>query len=1131
MISNDQNEQEINKPLDIEDVLSGAEERQRKIRNALLILDTQTPQLSKRLAGIYEGMVLTSGIKRNPDRIAQVSHSARELTAILPRYFKGIPIPETDQDIAKESANIARQRGILKDLLNKHPDRSSLPDYLRDKFVDDWMEVNDYFIKSSKHEDLRNQKVSEISEKEFEAQLWRYEDLLCQVLVERTFFDGLSEIDKLLKIAAPTKDDTGELAKNISQPQHRRYFFQKCVNPQWLRLLKEIGAFSNPQPVQREGGYIRFLGWPESQYLSRVATDEPAEVFEIIKDLDSENQSVLDDFIDAAIKSPVEIASKYVDLIVKKKWIQNTYNLRLPDKIAELMEKLAEGNAMGGALKLARVLFDTKVDPPTKLSDDSEKPFSTVWHDAKPYFDEWRLGEIVKKKIKSLSAKDPKGLFDIYSSCLRQALELEKRAKTDEGFYDYSHIWRPNLGRARNSREDAKNILLGGLINLIDGQKDNQAILESFISSLRKHPLGLFRRVEIYLYLNSTVSFKKEVEELLSDKQTITAYNLRREYLPLLGKEFQNLSSSAQEKIIEIINEGPDIKKTDEMTEEQFARIKEDWKALYLSPIKKSLPYKEEKFYGQVVAKRGEPEVDDGEIHTWSGGQSPINAEELGKKSAEEVLAYLMDYQIPKDPFDRYSSTGLGMVFANIVAEEPSKYIPLAVQFTARKVRPIYIYHFINGLKEALKQDRCFEWAPVIDLFHHLTLKLDDVKKVSLPANRDEQDWDSVLRTISDVLGHALGQNKCEIPPEFKEKIWKIIVSLSENPEPTPEYEKRDGEGGLDPMTLAINTVRGEAMHAVINYGLWFARNCAKKEDEVKAPEYVTALLDKHLNTTNDPSLAIRSVYGWRVPNLFYLNKFWLENNKENIFPKDAPEYLLAAWEGYLANNVIKEVFTMLKQQYTEFIPYLNNFEKRGYRAADIDQRFPQHAMIVYANEPDHDDFTTKFFDSAPAKARAEAINFGGRVILRQLETLSDKERARKRLEDLWKSRVDSNADPEELMEFGWWFKNSPMQRKDTLDQMIKTLKATRGKIDVPYEIIEELVGCATEHPVESITILDQIARSESESHEVSYKKEEYRQIIRLVKKTKNTEATKIADALINHLGSRGFIDDFRDLL
>lgn len=1123
--------QEINKPFDTEDILSVAEERQRKIRDALLILDTQTPQLSKRLAGIYEGVVLTSGSKRNPDRIAQVSHSARELTAILPRYFKGIPIPETNQGAIRENPNNTRQRDILKDLLNRHPDRSSLPDYLRDKFVDDWMEVNDYFIKSSKHEDLKNQRVAEISEKEFDAQLWRYEDLLRQILVERTFFDGLSEIDKLLQIDNPTKNDIGELAKNISQPQHRRYFFQKCVNPKWLKPLKEIGAFSNPQPAQRDGGYIRFLGWPESQYLSRVTKDEPAEVFGIIKDLDSDNQSVLDDFIDAALKSPTDIASKYVDLIVGKKWIQNPYNLRLPDKVAELMEKLAEGNDVSGALRLARVLFDTKVDLPTIPPDDSKEPFSTVWRDAKPHFDEWRLGEIVKKKIKQLSAKDPKGLFDVFTSCLRQALELENRAKTDKGFYDYSHIWRPNLGRARNSREDTKNILLDGLTNLIEEQKNNQAALESFISSIQKHPLGLFRRVEIYLYLTSPVSFKREVEELLSNKQTITAYNLRREYLPLLGKEFQNLSSSAQGKIIRIINEGPDIQKTEEMTEEQFTRIKEDWKTLYLSPIKEFLPDDEEKFYSQVVAKRGEPEVDDGEIHTWSGGQSPIKDEELRKKSAEEALTYLISYQVPKDPFDRYSSAGLGMVFANVVAEEPSKYVLLATQFLAHKVRPIYIYHFINGLKEALKQNRCFEWESVIDLFHHLTLKLDDVEKISAPATQDEQDWDAVLRSISDVLGHALGQNKCEIPPRFREMVWEIITSLSENPEPTPEYEKRDSEGGLDPMTLAINTVRGEAMHAVVNYGLWFARNCAKKEDEMKVPEYVTALLDKHLDIANDPSLAIRSVYGWRLPNLYYLNKFWLEANKEKIFPKDAPEYLLAAWEGYLANNVIKEVFAMLKQQYIEFIPYLGIFEKRGYRAADVDQRFPQHAMIVYANEPDHDDFATKFFESAPVKARAEAINFGGRVILRQIETLSNKDWARKRLEDLWKSRVSNKADPEELMEFGWWFKNSPMQRKDTLDQMVKTLEVTKGKIDVPYEIIEELVGCATVYPIESITILDQIARSESESHEISYKKEEYGQIIRLVKEAKNVAATKTADALINYLGSKGFIDDFRDLL
>ena len=347
----------------------------------------------------------------------------------------------------------------------------------------------------------------------------------------------------------------------------------------------------------------------------------------------------------------------------------------------------------------------------------------------------------------------------------------------------------------------------------------------------------------------------------------------------------------------------------------------------------------------------------------------------------------------------------------------------------------------------------------------------------------------------------------------LREKVWAIILNLSEDPEPTPADEQRDGEGGLDPMTLAINTTRGEAIHAVVNYGLWVARNLEDKSVEVKMPPEMTALLDKHLDIKQDPSLAIRSVYGWRLPNLFYLNEPWLKANKEKIFPKTEPKYLLASWEGYLANNVIKELFTLLKQEYYDFIPHIGTVEKKGYRGADVEQRFPQHVMVIYVNEFEHDNFVNHFFKVATPKARAEAINFAGRVILRDLSGFSNKDEVKKRLCDLWDKRISlpqEEVSEEELQEFGWWFKVSPFKRKDTLVRMIKTLGFVKSKIDVPYEIVEELKSYAIEFPVETIKILDLLVKPKRETYEYLYKKDEYKEVIKLVKSTGNEEAKKM---------------------
>ena len=67
----------------------------------------------------------------------------------------------------------------------------------------------------------------------------------------------------------------------------------------------------------------------------------------------------------------------------------------------------------------------------------------------------------------------------------------------------------------------------------------------------------------------------------------------------------------------------------------------------------------------------------------------------------------------------------------------------------------------------------------------------------------------------------------------------------------------------------------------------------------------VFAVLEKHLDTSFDTSIAIRAVYGWRYPNLAYLDHEWAINRKEQIFPKnnEAIKYFNAAWSAFIAFN------------------------------------------------------------------------------------------------------------------------------------------------------------------------------------------------------------------------------------
>lgn len=1165
---------DISKPTNDGQALRFQEERQTKIWQALGGLDQK---FGPHLASMYEGIILSIQ-GNNPEKFSIVCHLARELSAILPRYIPDIPVRKespsneqileelnrivmildsnsqpTDNDtkireivknLSSNFQNQSFQRDQIKAIIDTHPALGTRPAYLNEEFVKQWMIVHKYFVKNSHHHELKNKNVSSNQKTDLEINWSTFEGLIHRVLVKEPFFGAIQEIDKILNISYPTENDADELMRLIVEFEHRRYFFGKCDNPDWLELLNKRGAFSSPQEPVKRDKYIQFVGWPESQYLARIANQRPKEVYEIIKDLTSENQSVLDDFLDAALKSPADTASQYVKIIIGKRWLRGLYNLRLPDKAADLMEKLAADGKTEEAISLASEIFSLHIYEPVQTSDDSNNQFSFIHPDAKPYFDEWQFGEIAQKKTKTLASLRPIDLFEVFVNKLQDALKLEKRfdSTSEDDFYEYSHIWRPNLEHVRNpNREDAKSVLIDSLIDLINVNKDNADIIAGFIEILQKHHQALFIRIEMLLYYIVSMPPLNDIERILTDKKIIISYNLRREYLPLLEKYFTQLSKNGQETILKIIDAGPNFEKTEDVSEEQFNAMVIHWQNLYYQRIEKFLPSPYKENFEKVSGKYGRAVDDDGEIEVtggWIGDESPLSEERLAELDAEEAIEYLGSYKEPEDAFPKSTSSGLGIIFSKVVSKNPEKYIPHANRLLKLKVKPLYIYQFLNGIRETIKDKKKLNWQPVIKLCYSIlfTNKTDESSEIELANNR-ELNWQSVRKAIVDLIRAILGDNDCDVPINLKEPIWKILLELSADDDPTPEYEKKDGGGNLDPMTLAINTVRGEAIHAVVNYGLWLARNYKKDGNKgiFKMPLEMQQVLENHLDPSKDPSLAVHSVYGWRLPGLFYLNRDWAISKLDVIFPsqKEMQLFFIAAFEGYLSNGVYKNIFEALKSIYWKAIGLLGkNQDKAGYRVADIDERLPQHLMVVYIRDPKHDDLIQHFFSDAPVKVRGQAINFLGRVIMREVSGYADKEIVIDRIGKLWDQRISSSGatETEELQEFGWWFKQSPFGRKDTINRLLKTLNISKGVINVAYEIIEELQEYALELPIETITALDLMARAEREYHEFSYKKEEYKEIIRRVKATGNTEAIQKSNDLINFLGSKGLIE-FRELL
>jgi diaminopimelate epimerase len=79
-------------------------------------------------------------------------------------------------------------------------------------------------------------------------------------------------------------------------------FFEKLSTPGWIQPLEEEAVFAEPPQLIREGDLISFPFWPQSRYLTRMASLAPEEVMEAILRIPAtDNTRIHEDFIGAAL--------------------------------------------------------------------------------------------------------------------------------------------------------------------------------------------------------------------------------------------------------------------------------------------------------------------------------------------------------------------------------------------------------------------------------------------------------------------------------------------------------------------------------------------------------------------------------------------------------------------------------------------------------------------------------------------------------------------------------------------------------------------------------------------------------------------------------------------------------------
>ncbi|MGD9212970.1 MAG: hypothetical protein PVI90_19450, partial [Desulfobacteraceae bacterium] len=641
-------------------------------------------RIDQKVADIYLGALKVLSDEDNPERHSQSAHSLREITGILSRK---VNLP---QESMKSKTRLKTK--IEKRFVEKS-EFLPLPAEEETKFLlKKWMELHDYFLKISHHGEPA-------VEEEFMTKFAEFENILSRFI--EAIPVTLDELDKLLNIESPQGDDVKTLSDLLKHPTHVQYFFSRLTSPDWLQPLSSQGFFLKIPEAFKEGNYTRFPNWPLSKYLIKVSGIKPKEVIDIIKKIPkTDNVGVHLDLVNCGLEMPSVYAKEMIQLA--KKWITNPYLTLVPNKIAELIVKLANDNETTAAADLLDTLLDVE------LQDKKEAIFS---RDAEPLFNSWAYNQILSEVVPTVFAKEPKEVLEILCMKLTKAISIESTENNVK--VEFSRFWRPAIEKSsQNFDRGVKNDLLSAIRDNLE----NLAVIntESFRSCygmLSKYDLSIFRRIEVHLMNKFPDLFRPEIKEFFSEKEILENDDLYHEKYHLLQDQYQELPKEIKEKILERIEEGPDLGEFEQNykdrkgklpTEEEKTEYKSRWQMMALYPIRDYIPLTwQEKM--KFLTQQGE--IDHPDYLSYhgpavKGSTSPISEEEFKKKSLKEILDFLRTWK-PSEKFFSPTREALGGIMRKVISENPKKYLQLSKD--VEELSPPYIYNFLQGYREALK--------------------------------------------------------------------------------------------------------------------------------------------------------------------------------------------------------------------------------------------------------------------------------------------------------------------------------------------------------------------------------------------------------------------------------------------
>ena len=940
----------------------------------------------------------------------------------------------------------------------------------------------------------------------------------------------------------PTQHQIDRAVQRMRSPEFAAYFLSRLENPEWVIPLKEKGLFASPPPpVAVEGGGATFAHWPASKYLAQMAKHVPSEVASVFGDIETNNVFVVGDMVDAALAMPADMAVTLVPVISRAAHA-GTLWIHFKDA-SELCVHLAEGGEVSGAIKLAEALFTPRFEQGQEQLSQRDQ----FWY---------RAG--LKEVVPALVVREPMGFLPKLCDWLKLAVDATKRVDRDSGA-DHSYWWRPAIEQhAQNRRDDFAGDMVGFVRSGFERAiRDGAVSLHDALEMIGRNSYLIFKRLRLHLINEFAEQNTDLARQVMMDQKLFDDHHYRHEYAVLVGRRLDLLTPEERDTWYGWVDSGPDMSDFNETPTERLGREptvqdcqnrRECWQFKKLHCVRKHLEGNRRAFYEGMLAKHGEPEL--AEFSTYmSGGAwgtiSPMTLADLTALTFAEAVEKVSAWKPQERRFIGPDTEGLADTFREYVATDPEAFSPHAETLIGRPA--IYVRVYITQMAEAVKARHQLDISALLKLCRWV-LKRPVEERTTIQEEGGalvDSNWqwtrDEISRFIKNICEAKVDDTPKYRMEGLREEIWHVVDTLSRDPSQSNIVHdtSKDDPRIQDYLTLGINSPRGKAVEAGLEYARWVANHIKRVEGEREVvaggfepiPE-VREMLEWHIAQENRSFEAL-TIIGLHLGLIYWIDNEWLATNADRLFylqgVTESPSlpHGWAAWNSFLVwVRPHIEFYRLFKKQFAYAVAQSTQIELAEQSREQPMNHLGEHLITLFGRGQlgldDDECLLRRFLSDTNPDIRRHAISFVGR-------SAQDEEKLPEdilvRFKELWElywtgpGKQDTKEKPDAWL-FGMWFSSGQFPVEWALEQLESFVEVTPTP-EPDHLVVVQLARIASADISRTARILDRMVRGDPEGWRIHGWLESARQILEIAMESGGDAKTQ-AEQTIDYLGRRG---------